>query len=63
MAVPLYAGMVASLAAALARAGETYRSQPDVYARMLANLYRQATRFSWEKTAQEYERVYRMAVM
>lgn len=61
LAVPLYSGMVAALAAALTRAGEVYRSQPDTYARLLSNLGPQAASFSWDKTVEEYQRVYYMA--
>jgi glycosyltransferase involved in cell wall biosynthesis len=62
MTVPIYGAMVASLAAALTRAADIYRAEPKLYARMLAAGYPMAERFSWERTAAEYQRVYEMAV-
>jgi glycogen synthase len=61
MTVPIYGAMVASLAAALTRAADIYRAEPKLYARMLAAGYPMAERFSWERTAAEYQRVYEIA--
>jgi hypothetical protein len=50
--------MVETLAAALARGAEIYRTEPDRYARMLANLYGQAGKFTWKAALDGYYRVY-----
>ena len=35
-----------------------YREEQTIYGRMLANLYEVATSFSWERAAEEYEKIY-----
>lgn len=54
MAVPLYASMVAALAAALVRGAVIYSLCPEIYARWLANLPAKAAEFDWNRTAQQY---------
>jgi glycogen synthase len=61
MRVPVYGAMVAALAAALTRAADIYRAEPNIYARMLARGFEQAESYSWDRTAAEYQRVYEMA--
>ena len=59
--VPLYGSMVTALNGALTMAGEIYCKEPKAYGRMLANGYKQALEFSWERAVEEYLAVYNLA--
>lgn len=61
MSIPLYGAQVQALAAALTRAGSLYRDGV-VYGRMLANLFPQVQRFSWQRAAAECRALYELAV-
>ena len=61
MRSPLYASLVHALIGALERAAEIHRNHSAEYGRMLANLYDQATRFSWEIAADGYGHLYDVA--
>jgi starch synthase len=58
VASPLYSSLVDGLARAMRRASEVYRQDPVGYGQMLAHLYDQAMRFSWDKSAEEYAALY-----
>lgn len=56
-----YVALVNGLVTALQQAADVYGCRHQAYGRMLARLYDQALRFSWEKAAAEYTRIYEKA--
>ena len=54
--------MVDSLKVAILQAVDIYREKPAVYSQMLTNLFDAALAFSWDRAAEEYEKIYSQAI-
>jgi glycosyltransferase involved in cell wall biosynthesis len=58
----LYCSMVDSLKAVILQAVDICREKPDIYGKMLTNVFNAALAFSWDRAAEEYETIYSQAI-
>ena len=56
--IPLYAAATAALSAALGRAQERFRADPDGYLRLIVGGWGRVQAFRWEDAASAYARLY-----